>query len=127
MLPYQVGERTSGVVLTLIDISSLVAAQADVLRERERFERVISANRDGIWDWPDVKQDEMWWSPRCYELLGYEPDEFPPRYSEWLHLIHPEDQELVRQTSVPTQSKCYVELHRDFEYRMRHKSMLRTK
>jgi two-component system CheB/CheR fusion protein len=122
VLPYRVGDETSGVVLTLIEISSLVAAQQGELRQRERFERAIAANRDGIWDWPDVRQDEMWWSPSCYELLGYEPDEFPPRYSQWLRLIHPEDRERVHATSVPAQERCFVEVHRDFEYRMLHKS-----
>ena len=122
VLPYRVGEETCGVVLTLINISSLVAAQETVIQEREQLERVIAANRDGIWDWPDVTQDDMWWSPGCYQLLGYAPGEFPARYSEWLRLIHPEDRQRVLETSVPAQIQCYVDLHRDFEYRMRHKS-----
>ena len=54
VLPYQADERTSGVVLTLIDISSLVAAQEKIVNERERYERAIAANRDGTWDWPDL-------------------------------------------------------------------------
>jgi two-component system CheB/CheR fusion protein len=122
ILPYRIGGRTSGVVLTLIDISSLVAAQGEILQAQERFERVIAANQDGVWDWPDVKKEAMWWSPACYKLLGYEPGEIPARYSTWLDLIHPDDQERVRQTSLPMQDKCYVDLHREFEYRMRHKS-----
>ena len=122
LLPYQAEEATNGAVLTLIDISSLAEAEESVLHERERFERAIAANRDGTWDWPDVTKHEMWWSPSCYRLLGYEPDEFPAVYNEWLHLIHPEDKERVLMTSVPTQDRCFVELHREFEYRMRHKS-----
>ncbi|MEO1616625.1 MAG: chemotaxis protein CheB [Planctomycetota bacterium] len=70
VLPYQVGGATTGAVLTLIDIESLIQAQEEILRERERFERAIAANRDGIWDWPDLSQDEMWWSPTCWSLLG---------------------------------------------------------
>ncbi len=122
VLPYRSGNTTDGVVVTLIEISSLVSAQEEVLHERERFERVIAANRDGVWDWPDVTRDDMWWSDSCYLLLGHEPGEFPSRYSEWLNRIHPEDRERVRQTSIPTQEECYVQLHRDFEYRMLHKS-----
>ena len=122
VLPYRAGKQTDGVVLTLIEISSLVKAQEDVDHQRERFERVIAANRDGIWDWPDVKQDEMWFSPACYTLLGYQPNEFPARYMEWFKLIHPDDQDRMQQVSLPHQEKCFVELHRDFEYRMRHKS-----
>ena len=122
LLPYRTSERISGAVLTLIDINSLAAAENEVIEERERFERAIAANQDGTWDWPDVYGQDMWWSPSCYTLLGYEPDEFPPRYAEWLRLIHPEDRERVLNTSVPTQDQCFVELHREFEYRMLHKS-----
>jgi two-component system CheB/CheR fusion protein len=39
-----------------------------------------------------------------------------------MELIHPEDAARIRQTTFPHQEKCYVELHRDFEYRMLHKS-----
>ncbi|MCG8653258.1 MAG: ATP-binding protein, partial [Pirellulales bacterium] len=122
VLPYKADEMTRGVVLTLIDISSVVAAQQDALRERERFERAIAANRDGTWDWPDLKKDEMWWSPSCYYVLGYEPDAFPSRHSEWLCRIHPDDRKRIQQTSVPDQEQCYVEVHRRFEYRMLHQS-----
>ncbi|MEM6469137.1 MAG: chemotaxis protein CheB [Planctomycetota bacterium] len=122
VLPYRVRGATTGAVLTLIDIGSLIEAQEGILRERERFERAIAANRDGIWDWPNLNQDDMWWSPTCWTMLGYESDELEPKHSTWLSLIHPDDRRLVEQTSLPMQNECYVEIHRDFEYRMMHKS-----
>ena len=122
VLPYKAGGSISGVVLTLIDISKLAAAQAAVTLERERFARAIVANRDGTWDWPDLNQDEMWWSSTCYQILGYEPDSFPATHSQWLSLIHPEDREKISRTSVPSADKCYVEIHENFDYRMKHKS-----
>lgn len=122
ILPYRVGSNIRGAVLTLIDIDLLVAIQAEVDRQRDRFERAVAANRDGTWDWMDIGNDEMWWSANCYSLVGYEPDAFPPRHSKWLKLIHPDDRERVNQTSVPGNDACYVELHRDFEYRMLHAS-----
>ena len=122
VLPYHSSEETNGVVLTLIDISLLVEAQENALREQELFERAVAANRDGTWDWVDVKQDSMWWTSSCYTLLGFEPDEFPASRLAWLRLIHPDDQHKVRETSIPDIQKCYVEMHREFEYRMRTKS-----
>ncbi|QDU11501.1 chemotaxis protein CheB [Gimesia aquarii] len=119
---YVPGDEIPGIVLTLIDISSLVEAEESIQREQERFSRAIAANRDGTWDWTNVGNDEMWWSPNCYTLLGYKPDEFPALHSEWLNLIHPDDRERVQETSVPGSDSCYVELHRDFEYRMLHKT-----
>lgn len=122
VLPYRASDCIGGVVLTLIDISSLVIAQKTVHDEQERFKRAVAANRDGTWDWTNVDTDEMWWSDNCYTLLGYEPGEFPALHSRWVALIHPEDRERVRETSVPDSDRCYVDLHRDFEYRMLHKS-----
>jgi len=122
LLPYAAGDRHDGVVLTLIDISSLVEAQQQVRHANDRFERAISAAKEGIWDWPDVNSDQMWWSPNCYRLLGYEPGEVPATYSQWLRLIHPDDLPRVRDTRLPTQQECFVDVHRDFEYRLLHKS-----
>lgn len=122
ILPYVAAGKACGVVISLLDISVRIEWEQRLQSSNDRFERAIAATRDGIWDWPDVRSDSMWWSPMCYELLGYEPDDFPPLYSRWIGLIHPEDAERVRQTSVPHQEKCFVELHRDFEYRMRHKT-----
>ena len=127
VLPYQSGEEVNndeipGIVLTLINISSLVEAEESIQREQERFSRAIAANRDGTWDWINVGRDAMWWSPNCYTILGYEPNEFPALHSNWLNLIHPDDRARVQETSIPGSDGCYVELHRDFEYRMLHKT-----
>ena len=122
ILPYITGTEHSGVVLTLIDISKLAAAQVAVTLERERFERAILANRDGTWDWPDLSKQEMWWSPTCYQILGYDPDEFPSLHSQWLRLVHPDDRSKIERSSIPSSDKCYIELHQNFEYRMLHKS-----
>lgn len=122
VLPYKAGIETSGVVVTLVDISKLASAQAAVRLQRERFERAIKASQDGTWDWPDLQNNEMWWSPACYQLLGYQPDAFPSTQSQWIRLIHPEDREKIEQTSIPNSNKCYVEVHECFEYRMLHSS-----
>ncbi len=122
VLPYRASDQIYGVVVTLVDISSLVAAQTAVDVERERFERAVLANRDGTWDWPDLTEQKMWWSATSYQLLGYEPDEFQPSHAEWMELIHPEDRAKILATTLPGQDRCFVELHQNFEYRMKHKS-----
>ncbi len=122
LLPYRTATENNGVVLTLLDVSKLAEAQALVTFERERFERAIDANRDGTWDWPDLTKQEMWWSPACYKILGYEPDEFPATHSEWMKRIHPDDQVRIQQSSLPENEKCFVELHKSFDYQMLHKS-----
>lgn len=122
ILPYMATGKVSGVVISMLDISARVEWESALKESNARFERAVAATRDGIWDWPDTKSDSMWWSPMCYEILGYEPNAFPASYDAWLKLIHPDDRERVLQTSIPHRNTCYVELHRSFEYRMLHQS-----
>lgn len=96
------------------------------LRESiERFELAVSGANDGLWDakligreWnrPDT---EVWYSPRCKELLGFKNDEFPNVLGSWASLLHPDDQERVFQAL-----NAHID-HRqpyDVEYRLRTKS-----
>jgi PAS domain S-box-containing protein len=49
----------------------------------------------GFWEW-DIATNEEYWSPRLYQLLGYEPGEIPATYDSFLHvLLHPEDRQRV--------------------------------
>lgn len=67
------------------------------LREsQERFDLAVKGSRDGLWDWPDTKQQAMWWSPRVYEMFGYKPGELTPSGSLLTELAHPEDRERVK-------------------------------
>jgi len=64
------------------------------LRESEqRLELAMLGANDGIWDRPDVNRDDEWWSPRFYELLGYEPGEIRASFQQFGELLHPEDRE----------------------------------
>ncbi|MBE0599596.1 MAG: GAF domain-containing protein [Desulfuromonadales bacterium] len=67
----------------------------DLRMSEERFDLAVKGTRDGLWDWPDVKQDLMWWSPRVYEIIGYSPDELPPSLTALKSLVHPEEIELA--------------------------------
>jgi len=59
----------------------------------ERLSLALEGTTDGIWDW-DLKTGEVYFSPRYYTMLGYEPDEFSPSYESWRQLLHPDDVKL---------------------------------
>ncbi len=56
----------------------------------ERLRLALEGTSDGIWDW-NLQTGRVYFSPRYYAMLGYEPDEFPGSFDSWRHLIHPED------------------------------------
>ncbi|WP_305042821.1 sensor histidine kinase [Geoalkalibacter sp.] len=62
------------------------------LREsQERFDLAVAGSRDGLWDWPDTDREDLWWSPRTFELLGYAPGEVKPSLERFMGRVHPED------------------------------------
>lgn len=61
------------------------------LREAsDRFELAVRGTNDGIWDW-NLIEDQIWFSPRWKEILGYAPDELPDSRETWQSLILPDD------------------------------------
>ncbi|MCC5647162.1 PAS domain S-box protein [Nostoc sp. CHAB 5824] len=70
----------------------------EVLRESEqRWQLALRGNNDGIWDW-NVKTNEVFFSARWKEMLGYEDQEISNYLDECLTLVHPDDLGWVRQT-----------------------------
>ena len=71
--------------------------QAQHAREESdlRFELALEGSNDGFWDWRKVHSDEQWWSPKFYELLGYQPGELPSSWTSFKSLVHEEDSDLL--------------------------------
>jgi PAS domain S-box-containing protein len=64
-------------------------------RSEERLRLAMDAADDGYWDW-DLRTGRVYWSPRCYTMLGYPPDAFPMDFERWQELIHPDEREATR-------------------------------
>ena len=85
----------------------------------ERFDLALKGSADGFWDWTDIEKEGNWFSPRFFELLGYENNEFPMVFDSFFSRLHPDDRGLVEKA---------VELHfkgrdlYDVEYRLKTKS-----
>lgn len=71
------------------------------LRESEaRYALAARAANDGIWDW-NLKTNEIYFSERWKEMLGYREDEIGTDLDEWFNRIHPDDRKQV-QTNLAT-------------------------
>lgn len=101
ILEYRVAERTS----------QLRAIE-------ERFELAVRGSTDGLWDW-NVVTNEIYYSPRIKELLGYRDDELPNLFSIFESHLHPDDHGWVMR-----EIDEHLRLHKpyDVEYRLACKS-----
>ncbi|MNZ46515.1 Signal transduction histidine-protein kinase BarA [compost metagenome] len=98
----------AGVVVTFLVVALILIAAAQTVRAKRnelerrqelqeseaRLQRVIDASQFGYWD-RDLITNEVIFSPRWLQMLGYGPDELPNRHDTWNRLIHPEDQPRV--------------------------------
>lgn len=63
---------------------------------KDRFELAVQGSAAGIWDW-DLGSNEVYFSDRFKELLGYKPDELENRFEAWESRLHPDEREEVVQ------------------------------
>ncbi|MCU0532782.1 MAG: PAS domain-containing protein [Hydrococcus sp. Prado102] len=78
------------------DISDRKQAEAALKESEQRWQLAIRGNNDGIWDW-NVKTNEVFFSPRWKEMLGYEDGEISDSLDEWAKRVHPDDLDWVTQ------------------------------
>ncbi len=104
---------------TLKDVTAQKAAEEALRRSEARLAHAFSATTDAIWErYP--KTTRTYYSPRWYEILGYDDGELPMSADSWTRLCHPEDYpaaaETLRQLLSSPDNAQHVA-----EYRMRHR------
>jgi PAS domain S-box-containing protein len=90
--PVVAGQKVTGRMGTLVDVTGRVNAAKALKASQERFSLAATASNDGIWDW-NLLTDEVYFSPRWKEMLGYTDDELENCYATWYDRIHPDDLE----------------------------------
>ena len=78
-------------------LESFQQSRQDVQKSEERFSLAVQGANDGLWDW-DLHTDIVYFSPRWKSMLGYEDNEIPHHFNEWLKRVHPEDLERAQRT-----------------------------
>ncbi len=69
---------------------NLQEMHARIHRNEERLRYALEGSNDGLWDW-DLTTDEVYFSPRWKEMLGYRDDEITNYFSSWKDRVHPDD------------------------------------
>lgn len=79
-----------GVLGIFEDITERKLAADALEASEERFKLSMEATRDGLWDW-NAETNEVYYSPACYHMLGYQVGDFPGTLKAWQDLLHPDD------------------------------------
>lgn len=113
--PFDARELKSNITMALFKHS-----MNQKLREsEERYALAVRAANDGIWDW-NLKTNEIYYSSRWKEMLGFPDDQIGHSPDEWFNRVHPDDQRNVQANLVShlkgtsSQFEC--------EYRIKHAS-----
>lgn len=80
------------ITIVSADITEYKKMTEEILHQQNELELTLEATSDAIWSW-DFKDNQLFFSPSYYTMLGYEPNEFPATYENWVKLIHPDDVE----------------------------------
>ncbi|MDP2284464.1 MAG: diguanylate cyclase [Pseudohongiella sp.] len=108
----------TGAVISFIDITQLRRSQQALMLAEERYRLILEGARDGLWDW-DMANNQVFYSDRWFEMLGYHPGEIPSTPDLWLQLCHPDDLQLISRTFARVLSQPSESM--EFEARLRHK------
>ncbi len=73
-------------------IAECKRAEQALKESEERLRVALEGTSDGIWDW-NLHTGQVYFSPRYYTMMGYEPDEYPASYESWRERVHPDDAE----------------------------------
>lgn len=99
------------------DVTERKRAEAGIKRNERRLALAVTATADAIWE-RNLLTDETYYSPRWYEMLGYQDQQFPMNHHTWKALCHPHDLrptlDCIQATLSSPQSNGY-----EAEYRMR--------
>jgi len=68
--------------------------KTELQASERRWQYALEGNTDGLWDW-NIETNEVFFSPRWKEMLGFRDDEINNNLSEWKTRIHCEDKEKV--------------------------------
>ena len=100
------------------DISDRKLAEEMLIKSEQRFERSLEGSNDAFWEW-DIGNDNVWWSSKFFQFLGYTDNAFKTTSDSFKKLLHPDD---VDSTSEAIGNHLTDRVPFDVQYRLKTKS-----
>ncbi len=105
-------------VSTGFDVTGLRQQEQALQDALQNLEEAIEAGGVGLWDW-DLLTNDITYSDKWKQQLGYAPDEIADSYDSWESRVHPDDlDEALASIQAAIQEG---EEYSDTMFRMRHK------
>ena len=80
-----------GAVGILFDTSEMKHNKLKLLKQKQLLESALKGSNEGYWEW-NVRTDEVFFSKKAKELLGYQEDEKAPnKLLDWMNLVESYD------------------------------------
>lgn len=65
------------------------------LEAEQRYAIAADSGNNGLWDW-NLATNEIYFSPHCQSMLGYDENEIGTHPDEWFNRVHPDDVDRVK-------------------------------
>jgi signal transduction histidine kinase/ABC-type amino acid transport substrate-binding protein/CheY-like chemotaxis protein len=79
-------------VASFVEITKRKQAEEQLKIQSQRLQLATSSARLAVWDW-NVRDNQMHWDDRMFELYGITRETFPNSVEAWLNGLHPEDKD----------------------------------
>jgi PAS domain S-box-containing protein len=80
----------TGFLSIATDISQILATKEALRQSEQRWQFALEGSSNGVWDW-NMITNEVFYSHKWKNLIGYEDHEIPNSYEAWASCVHPED------------------------------------
>jgi PAS domain S-box-containing protein len=91
---YNGRSEITGAIITSREITDKRKAEEALRISEERWKFALEGSYQGVWDW-NIQTNEVFYSKRWKELLGFKEDEEASSLADWENMLHPDDRQKV--------------------------------